>query len=77
LAYAATRLGVQVFDRNGRVVAILPMPGNQPAASLCFGGENFNTLYVLSGGKIYKRKLHSAGAPPWGHPITLPKWGAG
>ncbi len=76
-AYVATRMGVQIFDRNGRVAGILPMPGNEAAASLCFGGENFNTLYVLSSGKIYKRELHSAGAPPWLEPIKLPKWGAG
>ena len=77
MAYAATRMGVQVFDRNGRVVAILPMPAHQPATSLCFGGENFNFLYVLSGGKIYRRKMHSTGFPPWVPPFTLPKWGAG
>jgi hypothetical protein len=77
LAYVATLMGVQIFDRNGRVVGILPMPGNQPAASLCFGGKDFDTLFVLSGGKVYKRKLHSVGAPPWNPPITLPRWGAG
>jgi sugar lactone lactonase YvrE len=76
-AYVATRSGVQVFDRNGRVVAILPLPGNQAATSLCFGGKDFNILYVLSGGKLYKRKLHTQGAPPWNTPIILPRWGAG
>jgi len=77
LAYVATRSGVQIFDRNGRVVAILPLPGNQAVTSLCFGGKDFSTLYVVSGGKIYKRKLHSAGAPAWNQAITLPRWGAG
>ena len=27
-AYVATRVGVEVFDRNGRVAAILSLPGN-------------------------------------------------
>jgi gluconolactonase len=76
-AYVATRMGVQIFDRNGRVVGILPMPGNLEATSLAFGGREFDWLYVLSGGKVYKRKVRSKGAPPWGAPITLPKWGAG
>jgi gluconolactonase len=76
-AYVATRMGVQIFDRNGRVVGILPMPGNEPATSVCFGGENFGTLYVLSGGKIYQRKLRSVGAPPWAPAFKLPPWGAG
>ena len=76
-AYAATRAGVQVFDRNGRVAAILPLPGDAAATSLCFGGQNFDTLYVAGGGKVYRRKLHVEGAPPWAAPIKLPPWGAG
>jgi gluconolactonase len=76
-AYVATRMGVQVFDRNGRVTAILPLPGNEPATSLCFGGHDFDTLYVAGGGKVYQRKLHILGAPAWAAPIKLPPWGAG
>ncbi len=76
-AYVATRMGVQVFDRNGRVAAILPLPGNAAATSLCFGGHDFDTLYVAAGGKVYRRKLHVEGAPPWAAPAKLPPWGAG
>jgi hypothetical protein len=76
-AYVATRMGVQVFDRNGRVAAILPLPGNAAAGSLCFGGPNFDTLYVAGGGKVYRRKLHIEGEPPWAAPVKLPPWGAG
>ncbi len=76
-AYVATRMGVQVFDRNGRVAAILPLPGNAAGTSLCFGGHDFDTLYVASGGKVYRRKLHVPGAPPWAVPVKLPPWGAG
>ncbi|MDQ2774048.1 MAG: SMP-30/gluconolactonase/LRE family protein [Acidobacteriota bacterium] len=76
-AYAATRMGVQVFDRNGRVTAILPLPGNHPVTGICFGGKEFDTLYAASDGKIYKRKLRITGALPWGPAIALPPWGAG
>jgi sugar lactone lactonase YvrE len=76
-AYAATDMGVQVFDRNGRVTAILPLPSNVPATSLCFGGAHFDTLYVAGGGKIYKRKLRVNGVPSWAPLIKLPPWGAG
>ncbi len=76
-AYVATRVGVEVFDRNGRVAAILPLPGNWSAASICFGGHDFDTLYVASGGQVYRRKLHIAGSPPWAVPVKLPPWGAG
>jgi hypothetical protein len=76
-AYVATRTGVQVFDRNGRVAGIMPLPGNAAATSLCFGGQDFDTLYVAGGGKVYRRKLRSLGAPPWAAPFKLPPWGAG
>ena len=76
-AYVATRMGVQVFDRNGRVAAILPLPGNVAATAIAFGGRSFDTLYVAGGGKVYRRKLHAAGAPPWVPAFKLPPWGAG
>jgi len=76
-AYVATRLGVQVFDRNGRVTAILPLPGNEQAVSVSFGGQNFDTLYVSGGDMVYKRKLRVTGAPPWGSPLKLPPGSGG
>ncbi len=76
-AYVATSLGVQVFDHNGRVTAILPLPGNAPATSLCFGGPHFDVLYVAGSANVYKRKLRVAGVPSWAQQIQLPPWGAG
>jgi gluconolactonase len=76
-AYVATRMGIQVFDHNGRVAAILPLPGNVPATGVCFGGHDFDTLYVAAAGKVYRRKLHIVGAPPWAPPVKVPQWGAG
>jgi gluconolactonase len=76
-AYVATRMGVEIFDRNGRVAGIMPLPGNAEATSLCFGGHDFDTLYVAGGGKVYRRKVHSVGAPPWAAAFKLPPWGAG
>ena len=70
-AYAATRMGVQVFDRNGRVIAILPLPRGERAMSLCFGGRSFDTLYVSTGGRVYRRKLNTTGVPPWQPPVKL------
>jgi gluconolactonase len=76
-AYLATRIGIQVFDRNGRVAAILPLPNNEPASGLAFGGQDFDTLFVAGEKKIYRRKLHVAGTSPWAAPIKLPPWGSG
>ncbi len=75
-AYAATRMGVQIFDRNGRVRAILPVVGHQ-LAGICFGGADLQTLYVSTGNAIYRRKLKSVGFAPSAAPVVLPEGSAG
>ena len=66
--YVATRLGIQVCDQPGRVQCILPTP-NGKVSNLCFGGENFDTLFATCGDKVYKRKLKVQGAQAWDRPI--------
>lgn len=75
-AYAATRIGIQVFDRNGRVTAILPIDGNQ-VAGVCFGDADFHTLYVTTGCAVYRRAVKTTGMQAWEAPIVLPRWSAG
>ena len=65
--YAATRLGVRVCDQPGRVQGILPRP-NGKISNLCFGGENFGTLFATCGDKVFKRKLKVWGEQPWAAP---------
>jgi len=74
--YVATRMGVQVFDRNGRSRGILPLPSGE-ATSVCFGGANFDTLFVTSGGKVFRRHMKAIGVPGFAAPIKLPPWSAG
>jgi sugar lactone lactonase YvrE len=75
--YAATRMGVQVFDRNGRSRLILPVVGGE-VTGLAFGGAKFDTLYVsCADHKIYQRRLKTSGALPWAAPIELPVGAAG
>lgn len=59
--YVASRLGVQVCDQAGRVNVILPTPA-ETAHDLVFGGETRDTLYVIAGNKLFKRKLKIHGA---------------
>ena len=66
--YVASRLGVQVLDQTGRVNAIIPVPSGQ-ASNLCFGGSNFDTIYVSCGDKVYRRKLKVHGANTFDKPI--------
>ncbi len=76
-AYVATLMGVQVFDHNGRVTAILPLPGNAAATGVCFAGPDFDTLYVSAGAKVYRRKLRISGVPFGAPRSKIPNWGAG
>ncbi len=62
--YVVSRLGIQVLDQLGRVNAIIPIPGGQ-ASNCCFGGADFNILYVSSRDKVYRRKLNVRGANPF------------
>ena len=79
--YGATQTALQVFDRNGRVRALLPLPITR-LANPHFGGENLNYLYVsgfLGDGNAatYRRKLKVSGTPPDSAPLRLPPLGPG
>ena len=69
--YVATRMGVQVCDQAGRVNAIIPTP-NGKASNVYFGGENFDTLFVTAGEKVFKRKTKVKGANAYQEPIKPP-----
>lgn len=67
--YVATRLGIQIMDQLGRVNAILPLPlSTFNASNVCFGGPEFNILYVSYGNKVYRRKLKTRGANTFDKP---------
>ena len=66
--YIATRMGIQVLDQTGRVNAILPVPGPEPS-NLCFGGVDFNTIYISCRDKVYRRKLKVHGANAFDNPV--------
>ncbi|MDR3262087.1 MAG: SMP-30/gluconolactonase/LRE family protein [Tannerella sp.] len=72
--YVATSMGVQVCDPNGRVRAILTLPSGS-VSTLCFAGEN--TLYVVSGGKLYSRRMNVKGVTPDRTPMKVQSQGAG
>lgn len=66
--YVASRLGIQVLDQTGRVNAIIPIPAGQ-ASNLCFGGADFDTLYITANDKVYRRKVKVHGANTFDKPI--------
>jgi sugar lactone lactonase YvrE/enterochelin esterase-like enzyme len=76
--YAATRMGIQVCDQNGRVRAILPLPTPcGPVRSVCFGGERFDVLYVTDGTQVFIRRLKVRGFSPWEKPVPVTSSGPG
>jgi gluconolactonase len=68
--YVASRMGIQILDQLGRVNAILPVPpSNGQTSNVCFGGSEFNILYVTAGDKVFRRKLKTRGANSFDKPI--------
>lgn len=56
--YAATSLGVQVFDPTGRLCGVLLQPDFPSfASSIAFAGNDKSTLYALVGQSLYTRKI--------------------
>ena len=62
--YVVTRLGIQVCDQPGRVVAIINPPDEGPLLGISFGGAELRDLYVVAHDKLYKRHLLRNGIPP-------------
>ena len=70
--YVTSNLGIQILDQLGRVNAILPSPGRQ-ISNCCFGGANFDTIYISCGDKVYRRKLKTRGANTFENPLKPAK----
>ena len=61
--YVTSRIGIQILDQLGRVNAIIAPPTSKGQVSnVCFGGPDFNILYVSAVDKVYRRKLKTRGA---------------
>ena len=69
--YVQTNLGIQVCDEEGRVVLIINPPsyGLMPnyflPEGITFGGPDFQDLFVVVNGKLFKRHMLRKGFPPW------------
>jgi sugar lactone lactonase YvrE/enterochelin esterase-like enzyme len=69
--YVVTNMGIQICDQPGRVVGIISYPQPGDAANLVFGGADLQTLYLMDGDKVYRRKLRRKGFLPW-EPLKPP-----
>jgi len=64
--YVATKLGIQVFDPPGRVMAIIEPPQPGGVSSIVFGGPSHDILYATVGDKVFQRSMRHRGAVSWG-----------
>ena len=71
--YVATTLGIQFCDQAGRVNGILDKPERDAwATDVCFGGRDFDYLYLTAGDKLWRRKLKAHGVLPSAEPVVPP-----
>lgn len=71
--YVATRMGVQVCDQTGRVLAILRKPSPSWLANVVFGGPDRNILYATAKDKVWKRRTLVKGVFSFEAPVTPTK----
>ncbi|MFC1538851.1 SMP-30/gluconolactonase/LRE family protein [Candidatus Latescibacterota bacterium] len=57
--YVATNMGLQIFNPSGEFIGNIHTPVFP--VSCCFGGENFDTIYMTSWDKIYAIKTNVKG----------------
>lgn len=69
--YVTSRIGLQVCDQPGRVVAILDKPHGGSLSNVVFGGPDLSTLYVTAGDRVYRRKIQRKGVTAWA-PVKPP-----
>jgi gluconolactonase len=51
----------------------LPLPrGAQQPSNLCFGGQDFDVLFVSAVGKVWRRRLKTQGCNPFEAPVRAP-----
>jgi gluconolactonase len=67
--FVTSRVGIQILDQLGRVNAIItPPPSKGQVSNVCFGGPDFNYLYVSAVDKVWRRKLKTRGANTFTNP---------
>ncbi len=69
--YTATNLGIQISDPGSKTVGIIRNPSGGELKGLVFGGPDLQTLYAVSGDRVFRRHLRRKGSLP-GKLVKLP-----
>ena len=59
--YVTTAAGLQVFDPTGRMSGVIAKPQSTSISNVVFAGPKFDTLYVTSRDKVYRRATKTTG----------------
>jgi gluconolactonase len=62
--YATDGPAVQVYNADGKLLEQIPVPENP--ANVCFGGEDFKTLFITARTSLYCVRVKHPGAKPPG-----------
>lgn len=57
--YITTHLGVQIFSPQGEPIGLVAFP--QQPANVCFGGDDWKTMYVTARSGVYQVRMPIAG----------------
>ena len=57
--YTTAGGGIHVFDANGKKIGLIPVP--EHPANVCFGGENYDTLFITARKSLYSIKINAKG----------------
>jgi sugar lactone lactonase YvrE len=65
--WATSAIGIQVCEQPGRCTNILNKPEftSTPMTSIAFGGPDRHWLYVIQGGKLFRRETRRTGVVAW------------
>lgn len=55
--YVTTYTGIQVFNAQGEALGTIPMPGDESASNIVFGGADLKTLYITARTSLYAVEL--------------------
>ena len=62
--YTTSRGGIHVFTGDGKKLGVIETP--EHPANVCFGGENYDTLFITARTGLYSVKTFAKGAKPKG-----------
>ncbi len=60
--YVSSKIGIQVFDRQGQTAAVIETPGTDGASAVFFAGPGLQWLYATDGSRLFRRPAKRRGA---------------